>query len=96
MFLKWHLKNGKHLDFLIRKKKVPADFPALYEDIEEVWRAFRELNECRTSGFNPNPIPLSEIKVWCDINEIRDVHYYHDLIKALDKVYLDAYIETRN
>lgn len=70
--------------------------PTLYEDLQEVWRAFQELNDCRTNGFSPNPIQLSEIKVWCEMNEISDIHYYHYLIKALDKEYINAHIETRN
>lgn len=66
--------------------------PELYDDVIIYWQAFQELDQNRTVGFNVNPIAISEIDAWLRIHGVDEGNEkieYFQLIKALDRVYLN-------
>jgi hypothetical protein len=66
--------------------------PELYPDLQFVWAAFTELSESRSYGFgHPNPIPISEIVAWLDLNEVHSPEDRREitlLIQAMDRTWI--------
>lgn len=63
--------------------------PTIFEDTAWIWDAFWMLNRSRRIGMSIGPIPLSEIKSFCDLFEVRRTRYLIEAIDHLDRIYLD-------
>lgn len=65
----------------------------------EFLTAFRELDAARSVGFSaPDPIPVSEVKAYCDLRGIVSSELrakYLKLIRVLDRVYLKHWHENQ-
>lgn len=98
------MKNGEHLDFLLKQQRkgkhieVLDKMPVVFEDLEEVWKAFQVLNNARTCGMQANPIPVSEMEAWFRLTNApaERISEYVYLIQALDKEVLNANTKSRN
>ena len=94
---------GQYVEFLEKladKGKVVKAIenrPQLYDDLQDVWRAFTELNCARTTGgFAPNPISLAEIEAWLRLNGIESdetKQEYYQFIRAMDVIFLEHIIK---
>jgi hypothetical protein len=108
--LEWSLKPAvQNREWLLQVSEeagtplpsVLANQPILYSFLEWVWEAFSELNSYRTfsgtmAGMIPNPLALSEIRVYAEINGIdgedfTDLLYY---VKELDSEWCRKYLES--
>lgn len=72
------------------------DRPRIRPDLVWVWRAFQELQTCRPVGMGMGPIPWTAIQEWADAEEIADTERFRTLIRAMDRVVLDKYLEDRD
>lgn len=74
--------------------------PVLFEDLIPVWNAFQSLSRHRPifdMGL-PGLIPLSELKVYMDMNGIEDGDHraeFVELIGAMDDVYIEHGLKKR-
>ena len=72
--------------------------PSVFLSIRWIWDAFFVLSAVRTnSGIGPNPIQMSEIFVYCQINDIvgTDVSYLSRAIMQMDLIFI-AWINKRS
>lgn len=84
-------RKGKNIEVL-------NEMPIIFEDYEEVWKAFQVLNSARTCGMQANPIQVSEIEAWFRLADIPKscVKDYVYLIQALDKEVLNGNTKGRH
>jgi hypothetical protein len=61
----------------------------LYEDLEEVWQAFHDLNLSRQTGFGPSALSVKDITAWMDLHEIQDRSEFYELIVAMDSEWMN-------
>jgi len=81
-------------------KPTPAmdNRPELYEDLQDVWLAFSELNQGRSYGFGPNPISMRDIQAWLAMSDITDADEKMDflyLIRAMDVAWLKWFAKSQ-
>lgn len=72
--------------------------PLLFPGLRQVWLAFDELHGTRGYTFGPQPIQLSEIASWLDLQGIFDPdtrREYSLYVMAMDSTYLTWYAETK-
>ncbi len=100
--LSWALRHGKHEGFLERlaqqkgvhgadkAAETLATRPILYDDLQDVWRAWHQLNATRTTGFGTNPIAIAEIAAWLELHDVpvRWRPWWTRLLLAMDACFL--------
>jgi hypothetical protein len=94
--LKWNLEVGPHFKALEKVEeqtgRTPGmllDQPQLHETVYWVWEAFAILDKGRQWGHNgPQPILISEMRAYIQLNEIKDTHDLVRYIQGMDGVYL--------
>lgn len=64
--------------------------PEFPEELAEIWRIFRELNEARGSGFGVSPISFTEIHHWQQLHGVRLTPYEVRVIRSLDLIFINA------
>lgn len=68
------------------------DKPELRRDLTLAWAAFAQLNGSRQYGFGPQPIPVSEIVAWLELNDITDSDQRNDIaimVRILDSEWFE-------
>jgi hypothetical protein len=66
--------------------------PQLYEDLQFDYAAFFELSGSRQIGMQSGPIPISEMKAYCDlfgIDGFAERKLFLRRMQILDRVYLE-------
>lgn len=80
-----HVHAGMPLPDAIRNA------PELREDLDIFYKAYMDLDSCRSVGMSIGPISWLTIKQYCDeielFGDMREDMYYH--IRALDNAYMD-------
>jgi hypothetical protein len=63
---------------------------------EWLWRAFQDLNTCRSYGMGPGPIPWTAIEQYARADRLNadDSWVLHNVIRQLDNVWLDFKAKT--
>lgn len=78
-------------EILNKNYELPACF-------EHIWEWFWELSNARSydgmSGL-PNPISFTEIKNWAELKGIVIRDYEVDLIRKLDKIFINFFVKRR-
>jgi len=67
------------------------DRPEIFDDLLGIWDSFWELNMRRVAVYEYQPISISEVAAWLDINGIDDIDARAEhlrLIGALDSAWL--------
>ena len=82
-------RQTEHLPAALRTK------PDVHEFLEPYCEAFLVLMPCRQAGWGLGLIPLSEIRAYVTLFEVKDVECFVRLIRAMDRAYLEA-VNGRN
>lgn len=86
--------EAKIIDALVRSgRPIPKDLvdaPSLFQGLSMFYRAFMQLNSCRSSGMGEGPIPWTAILLWCDENEVegRQRRMVFNHVRSMDNSYL--------
>jgi hypothetical protein len=93
--LLWWLENGSKIEDLEKlaasgkKIKTLEQRPQVLKDLQDVWQAFIDLSSSRQIGFEENPILISEIEAWLNIQGISSLEVrkeYFRIVKTLDSI----------